>query len=149
MSSIRERQKDPYRALCKELIAVTLRDLRNSTKKGAARWLLGEKEGARLSIDTVREALDYPAPNRKAVMEAARTEREVIMKDDIDDEYVSAKSIRDRIGCSAGTVRAWWHRGDVEGCKARGPSVEHIMIRDDQRLQDRIEKYQNSRYGNA
>ena len=149
MSSIRERQKDPYRALCKELIAVTLRDLRNSTKSGAARWLLGEKEDARLSIDIVREALDYPAPNRDAVMEAARTQREIIMKEDIDDEYVSAKSIRDRIGCSAGTVRAWWHRGEVVGCKARGPSVEHIMIRDDEQLRDRIEKYKSSRYGSA
>jgi len=149
MSSIRERQKDPYRALCKELINLTLRDMRHDMNSKAAEWLLGERENPRLRRSTVLDVLGYPRPDREAVNKIDRQRVDAVYAEDLVGDWLSAREIREEIGCSAGTVRAWWHRGEVEGRKAVGTQTMQIMIRDDERLRDRIEKYQNSRYGNA
>ena len=153
MSSPRERYDDPYRALCKELIALTVNDMSHSGISGdqsqAARWLLGETPNPRLSRETVLDVLGYPLPDRDAVHEIDHAQIEAVYEADLTDDWVPATQLRKRIGCSAGTIRGWWYRGDVEGRKARRAGTEQIMIRDDERLRKRIEQYQNSRYGNA
>ena len=118
----------------------------------AALRFLTDREAAQEVIGELRSEYHVRRSSRQTVLTPERIESDedrepgVLYMKDMSDDWIPAKKIVERLGCSAGTVPRWWRRGEVEGVKARGPSVLNLMIRDDERLQQKIERYKSSRY---
>jgi hypothetical protein len=115
-------------------------DLRSPHAQDARDWLLGERE-VLLGRETILDAIDYPMPRREVVEDLAGTQKEETRLSDLGDEWTRAVDIRRRVGCSQGTVVAWWSQGRVEGCKARSGSTEYVMLREGEALQECIAQY--------
>ena len=144
MSQPASRTHYPYCALCQEVVDLAVHDV-GRNHKGAAEWLLGKRPNARLGRDTALAAIDYPAPNHEAIREAIGEGHETVYVEELSGDWVSATEVRKQIGASTGTVVRWWHNGDVEGRKAYASGAVHMMIREDERLEQRIEQYHEYR----